>query len=51
MKTIDGLLIKALGGFYYVEAEDNIIYECKARGSFRRQKLSPYVGVLSLIHI
>lgn len=44
MKTIDGLLIKALGGFYYVEAENNIIYECKARGSFRRQKLSPYVG-------
>ena len=30
MKTIDGLLIKALGGFYYVEAEDNIIYECKS---------------------
>lgn len=43
MKTINGLLIKAVGGFYYVEA-DSTIYECKARGSFRKQKISPYVG-------
>lgn len=43
MRTTNGLLVKAVGGFYYVEVEDNI-YECKARGSFRNQKISPYVG-------
>lgn len=43
MKTIKGLIIKAVGGFYYVESDNNI-YECKARGSFRKQKLSPCVG-------
>ena len=32
-----GKIIKGIGGFYYVEAAD-VIYECKARGSFRKQK-------------
>ncbi len=32
-----------LGGFYYVEC-DNQIYECKARGSFRKSGNSPLVG-------
>lgn len=43
MKTLNGLIVKALGGFYYVETADGI-YECKARGSFRKQRISPYVG-------
>lgn len=43
MKTLNGLIIKALGGFYYVETAD-AVYECKARGSFRKQKISPCVG-------
>ena len=38
-----GKIIKGIGGFYYVDA-DNEIYECKARGNFRRQKISPLVG-------
>lgn len=38
-----GKIIKGIGGFYYVEAAD-VIYECKARGSFRKQKISPLVG-------
>ncbi len=37
-----GKLIKAISGFYYVEAE-NKLYECKARGVLRKQ-LSPVVG-------
>lgn len=40
---IKGKLIKGIGGFYYVEADD-VIYECKARGSFRKQKITPLVG-------
>ncbi len=38
-----GIIIKALSGFYYVSHE-NAIYECKARGSFRKSGLSPLVG-------
>lgn len=43
MKTLNGTIIKGIGGFYYVEAADEI-YECKARGVFRKEKLSPLVG-------
>ncbi len=38
-----GLIVKALGGFYYVQIKDNII-ECRARGIFRKKELSPVVG-------
>lgn len=38
-----GKIIKGIGGFYYVEA-DNVVYECKARGSFRKQGKTPLVG-------
>lgn len=40
---IKGKLIKGIGGFYYVDADD-VIYECKARGNFRKQKITPLVG-------
>ena len=43
MKTLNGTIIKGIGGFYYVEAADEI-YECKERGVFRKEKLSPLVG-------
>ncbi len=39
----DGKLIKGIGGFYYVETAETI-YECKARGLFRKQKITPLVG-------
>jgi len=35
--------VKALSGFYYVDCE-NDIYECKARGNFRQNGVSPLVG-------
>lgn len=38
-----GKIIKGIGGFYYVDADDTV-YECKARGSFRNKKISPLVG-------
>ncbi|MEF9970766.1 MAG: ribosome small subunit-dependent GTPase A [Oscillospiraceae bacterium] len=40
-----GTIIKALSGFYYVRVEDKI-YECHARGRFRREGISPLVGDL-----
>ncbi len=40
---IKGKIIKGIGGFYYVESADSV-YECKARGSFRNQKITPLVG-------
>ena len=41
--TKNGKIIKGIGGFYYVDADDGI-YECKARGNFRKLGLTPTVG-------
>ena len=41
MKT--GKIIKGIGGFYYVDC-DGEVFECKARGSFRKQGITPLVG-------
>lgn len=38
-----GLIRKGIGGFYYVEAAD-AVYECKARGLFRKKGMSPCAG-------
>jgi len=43
MKIVNGTIIKGIGGFYYVEAADEV-FECKARGVFRKKKLTPLVG-------
>lgn len=43
MAKLNGIIIKITGGFYYVEA-DSCIYECKARGIFRKRGNSPLVG-------
>lgn len=38
-----GRIIKALSGFYYVDTPDRVV-ECKARGRFRKEGISPLVG-------
>ena len=38
-----GIIMKITGGFYYVEAADSV-YECKARGVFRKRGMTPLVG-------
>ena len=43
MTKLNGIIIKITGGFYYVEA-NSCIYECKARGIFRKRGNSPLVG-------
>ncbi|HOK62481.1 MAG TPA: ribosome small subunit-dependent GTPase A, partial [Soehngenia sp.] len=39
----DGIIIKGIGGFYYVDTGNGII-ECRARGLFREQNIEPLVG-------
>lgn len=43
MRELNGILMKAIGGFYYVRC-DNEVFECKARGNFRNSGSSPIVG-------
>lgn len=40
----EGIIFKALSGFYYVYGDDGSILACKARGKFRHRKVSPLVG-------
>lgn len=40
---IEGRITKALGGFYYVQTREELL-ECRARGIFRRDEITPYVG-------
>jgi ribosome biogenesis GTPase len=39
----EGVILKGIGGFYYVKTEDGI-YECRARGRFKEQGMTPLVG-------
>lgn len=47
---IEGRIIKGIGGFYYVRTEDKV-YETRARGLFREEKITPLVGDKVLIRI
>ncbi len=40
---MDGLIIRAVGGLYTVESPDGVL-QCKARGIFRKQGISPCTG-------
>ena len=40
---ISGRIMKALSGFYYVQTDDGLV-ECKARGRFRKEGITPLVG-------
>ncbi len=42
-KVLNGIIIKGIGGFYYVEAAGEV-YECKARGAFRKKRITPLAG-------
>ena len=41
---MQGKIIKGIAGFYYVHVVESGLYECKAKGTFRREKLKPLVG-------
>ena len=40
----EGIILKALSGFYYVDGGDGTLTACRGRGKFRHQKLTPLVG-------
>lgn len=50
MQCFQGRLLKGIGGFYYVETTDGI-YECKARGVFRKNSVTPLVGDMLTISV
>ncbi len=43
-ERMQGKIVKGIGGFYYVHAKDGNVYECRARGIFRKDKIKPLVG-------
>ena len=40
---MNGYIVKGIGGFYYVKTAEEIV-ECKPRGIFRKQKITPVAG-------
>ena len=40
---MQGKIIKGIAGFYYIYAEDGNVYECKAKGIFRKDNFKPLV--------
>ncbi len=45
---IKGVITKGIGGFYYVDTGNEVI-ECRARGKFRLDNITPMVGDVVLI--
>ena len=41
---MQGKIIKGIAGFYYVHVVESGVYECKAKGIFRKEKIKPLVG-------
>lgn len=47
MAQLQGTIVKGIAGFYYVlagEGDDRKVYECKARGIFRKDGVTPLAG-------
>lgn len=40
---LEGTIIKGIGGFYYIATKKGV-YECRARGIFRKEGIKPTVG-------
>ena len=41
---MQGKIVKGIAGFYYVHVVESGLYECKAKGVFRKEKVKPLVG-------
>ena len=39
-----GTILKGIGGFYYIAADNGQVYTLRARGVFRKQRITPLVG-------
>ena len=41
---IKGTILKGIGGFYYVDTQEGL-FECRARGIFRKEKVKPFLSI------
>ena len=41
---MQGKIVKGIAGFYYVHVAESGLYECKAKGTFRKDKMKPLIG-------
>lgn len=48
---MQGKIIKGIAGFYYVHVAESGIYECKAKGIFRKNNEKPTVGDNCIIEV
>lgn len=46
-----GKIVKAIAGFYYVDAVESGIYKCRAKGIFRKEGLKPLVGDIAEMEV
>lgn len=44
ISNMQGKIVKGIAGFYYVHVAESGVYECKAKGVFRKEKKKPLVG-------
>lgn len=49
-RLLEGIITKGIGGFYYVKTCDKV-YECKARGIFRKKDITPLPGDRVMIQV
>ena len=40
----EGLIVRGVGGLYYVKGRDDVVHVLRAKGKFRRQRITPMVG-------
>ena len=50
-RTLNGKIIRAVAGFFYVRTDDGTVFQCKAKGTFRREGLRPLAGDLVTISV
>lgn len=43
-KNNNKIILKGIGGFYYVKIAEDTVIECKAKGKFRNMSISPLAG-------
>lgn len=48
---MQGKIVKGIAGFYYVDVVESGVYECKAKGIFRKEKKKPLVGDYAVIDV
>ena len=46
-----GKIVKGIAGFYYVNVVESGIFECKAKGAFRKDGIKPLVGDDAVIEV